>query len=236
MSEVQFAKAFLATLDRKPAKLSSDFVSDPRNYPSQSPYILPKPSQPFPSRSTPSSAPSSIPITLRPTKSPFTPLSIPASDPSQTTVLDLKTQYAQHAGLDVAKIKILYQKRPVGDLKTVKDLLPAGAEGEVEFSVMVLGAVGAALGEMRAASPGTSVPDPASGVGGAGVGEKMDVDAGPGSEAASAVAEVEKGGKRVEEELKGEAFWGDLRDFLVQRLKDEKEGERLAGMFRGAVR
>lgn len=37
MSEVQFAKTFLASLDRKPLKLSSDHVSDPKKYPSQSP-------------------------------------------------------------------------------------------------------------------------------------------------------------------------------------------------------
>jgi len=37
MSEVQFAKSFLASLDRKPVKLSSDYVADPKKYPSQSP-------------------------------------------------------------------------------------------------------------------------------------------------------------------------------------------------------
>ena len=34
--------------------------------------------------------------------------------------------------------------------------------------------------------------------------------------------------------LKTEEFWGDLRGFLIQRLKDEGEGERVAGVFRKA--
>lgn len=40
MAEVQFAKVFLATLDRRPVRLNSDFVSDPRKYPSQTPVCL----------------------------------------------------------------------------------------------------------------------------------------------------------------------------------------------------
>jgi hypothetical protein len=40
MSEVTFAKQFLATLDKKPIKLSSDHVSDPRKHPNQSPVHL----------------------------------------------------------------------------------------------------------------------------------------------------------------------------------------------------
>jgi len=37
MSEVTFAKSFLATLDKRPIKLTADHVSDPRKYPGQSP-------------------------------------------------------------------------------------------------------------------------------------------------------------------------------------------------------
>ena len=35
MSEVSFAKQFLASLDSKPTKLSSDYVADPRKLPKQ---------------------------------------------------------------------------------------------------------------------------------------------------------------------------------------------------------
>jgi hypothetical protein len=37
MSEVNFAKVFLSTLDKKPIKLPADHVSDPKQYPNQSP-------------------------------------------------------------------------------------------------------------------------------------------------------------------------------------------------------
>lgn len=37
MSEISFAKSFLATLDKRAVKLSSDHVADPRKYPAQSP-------------------------------------------------------------------------------------------------------------------------------------------------------------------------------------------------------
>lgn len=37
MSEVTFAKGFLSTLDKRPIKLPADHVSDPKQYPNQSP-------------------------------------------------------------------------------------------------------------------------------------------------------------------------------------------------------
>lgn len=36
------------------------------------------------------------------------------------------------------------------------------------------------------------------------------------------------------EVLRGEEFWGDLKGFLIQRLRDEGEGERVFGVFRKA--
>jgi hypothetical protein len=40
MSEVNFAKAFLSSLDKKPIKLPADHVSDPKQYANQSPVRL----------------------------------------------------------------------------------------------------------------------------------------------------------------------------------------------------
>ena len=37
------------------------------------------------------------------------------------------------------------------------------------------------------------------------------------------------------EVLKTEEFWSDLRGYLVQRLKDEQEGDRLVKVFKAAV-
>lgn len=40
MSEVTFAKTYLATLDKRPIKLPADHAADPRKYPNQSPVRL----------------------------------------------------------------------------------------------------------------------------------------------------------------------------------------------------
>jgi len=42
-------------------------------------------------------------------------------------------------------------------------------------------------------------------------------------------------GPSGKEILATEEFWTDLKGFLVQRLKDEKEGNRLVGIFRKAA-
>lgn len=39
----------------------------------------------------------------------------------------------------------------------------------------------------------------------------------------------------VGKELETDDFWEDLKGFLIQRLKDEHEGERLAKIFREAA-
>lgn len=35
--------------------------------------------------------------------------------------------------------------------------------------------------------------------------------------------------------LAKEEFWSDLKGFLIQRLRDEKEGDRVYGVFRKAL-
>lgn len=155
-----------------------------------------------------------------------------------TTVLDIKTQYAQKANLDVSKVKLLLNKRPAADLKTLKDLLPDPAPSIVEFSVMVMGGAGAASPSTPAtpavASPAVEVPDPTTKP------EPMDLDEqkqapGPLSERAEAQAEQHDGhADTARKVLQTEEFWTDLKDFLITRLRDEKEGERLAGVFREA--
>jgi ubiquitin-like protein 4 len=43
MTEVAFAKTFLAALDARPVKLSADHVEDPKNYQARSPVCCPSP-------------------------------------------------------------------------------------------------------------------------------------------------------------------------------------------------
>lgn len=145
-----------------------------------------------------------------------------------STIHDLKTQYASKTGLSQEKIKLLYNKKPAPDLKTLKDL---GVEGDVELSVMIMGGTG---GTPRAQSPAvTPASEKVPVVGG---GDAMDVDEkSPAPDSEKATAEA---GQVVEssaqELLKGEEFWSDLQGFLSQRLRDEREGEKLVGVFRQA--
>ena len=82
----------------------------------------------------------------------------------------------------------------------------ARGKGKVEFSVMVIGGAAAVVKKKEEE--------------GANEGEAMEMD-----------GVIGRGG----EVLKTEEFWGDLKGFLVQRLKDEGEGERVWGVFRAAL-
>jgi hypothetical protein len=82
-------------------------------------------------------------------------------------------------------------------------------EKSLEFGIMIIG--GGAAGT-PVTTPPVEIPQPS-----------MVPEVG-------AVAQGQSGA----EELKTEEFWDDLKGFLVQRVRDEAEGERLSGMFRGA--
>jgi hypothetical protein len=153
-----------------------------------------------------------------------------SSIPLDTSIHEIKTQYAQQAGLQQDKIKLLLNKKPAADLKTLKDL---GVDGDVELSVMLMAGASSAAATPRAQSPAVVEKIPA--------GDKMDVDepatSAPESEKAAAEAvNTPNQGDNAAEALKTEEFWDDLKGFLSQRLRDESEGERLAKLFRGSVK
>ena len=183
--------------------------------------ILPRLPQGPPQRPAPktaSNASSTITITLKPMK-PTTPtLPLSSIDPAKTSVYDLKSSYASSTSIPAAKIKILYKKKPVTDSKLVSEIIGADSGAEVEFGVMVMGGATAGV-----ASP--SVESPAE------------------SPAAVAPSESEKGlagtgaaavGPSGKEVVATDEFWGDLKNFVLQRIKDEQEGERLVGVFKKA--
>ncbi|KKY18628.1 putative ubiquitin supergroup [Diplodia seriata] len=264
MTELSFAKQFLTALEARPARLSSDHVVDPKSYPAQPAFILPRMPQPKrkpTTRTTTDAAAAAdqptttaetttatetdlVTVTLKPprptpTLSTYT-LPTPVS-PATTSMHDLKAAYAASTGqeLSTGKIKVLYAKKPVSDTKTIKDVLGAagttngGAGGAVEFSIMVLGG-GAGAGTAgtptstgtpaistpeRLASPPVAAPS------------QPEIEMG---EAPPVAVAVEGEGGAAAAMADDPAFWADLKGFLVQRLKDEAEGERLAGVFREA--
>ena len=149
------------------------------------------------------------------------------AQPPNTTVLELKAQYAEKFSLDKTKIKLLLNKRPCTDLKTLKDILPDPLPTKADFSVMLLAG---------ASTPSqASTPAPASPAVKADDSQKLPPDSAPLSEHAQAEAEaLPHAHDTATQMLQNDEFWADLKDFLVQRLRDEDQGERLVRIFRKA--
>ena len=202
----------------RPIKISSDHVADPKNYPAQGAYTIPKlSSQPLKRKREPSSAAPgaakaepTVNVSLKNLKTPTASYSIPSQSMS-TSIFDLKTAYATQSGAPVDKIKLLYNKKPTTDSTTLKDLLGDETGAEVEFTVMVMGGI------PTGASPRIQTPEPAA------------------EAAAASPAPVAEGsGTSGKDVLKEDGFWDDLQGFLQQRIRDESEAARLSGLFRSA--
>lgn len=129
-----------------------------------------------------------------------------------TSVLELKEHVARETGLAVDKVKLLFAKKPVGDSKILKEILPPPAAGgeetaKVEFSLMVLGgAVPTLLAKNKEEG-----------------GEKKGSEVGAVAQGLS--------GRAV---LETDEFWGDLGGFLQQRIRDEGVAGEVAEVFKGA--
>ncbi|KAF2858187.1 hypothetical protein K470DRAFT_266281 [Piedraia hortae CBS 480.64] len=134
MSEVTFAKGFLATVDKKPVKLAADYAGDPKTYAAQAPYILSKQAHAFPTRAAgkdDAKAKKHVSVTIKPMRGGQT---VTGDFSLDATVHDVKSLYATKTGAE--RVKVLYKKKPANELKTLRDL---GVDGDVEFGVMVMG-------------------------------------------------------------------------------------------------
>jgi len=153
MTEISFAKSFLATLDSRPSRLSRDHVEDPHTYPARGAYTLPKMPRPMTKRQKVAPGQErSLTVTLKSLRNP--PLNIVLKSQSPLiSILDLKSEVSSQASIAVDKIKILHNKKPVGDAKVLKDLVAEDDAG-VEFSVMIIG--GAA--SVKKEDGGTTAP------------------------------------------------------------------------------
>ncbi|KAI8963073.1 cell-cycle control medial ring component-domain-containing protein [Daldinia sp. FL1419] len=144
MTEVSFARSFLAALDTRPIRLSAEHVENPKSYAARSAYILPKMRKPMSKRKATTVAPGqehSLTVLVKSLRNP--PLDIKLSSQTlNTSVLDIKCAVWQDTGIPVDKMKLLYKKKPVADSKVLKDLAGEG-ETTVEFSVMVMGGAAA---------------------------------------------------------------------------------------------
>jgi hypothetical protein len=149
-----------------------------------------------------------------------------------STIYDVKTQYAAKTGLQQDKVKLLLNKKPTADLKTLQEL---GVEADAELSVMIMGGAAAPssatstpAAEEKASPVAADVPAPQS---------LESTTSAPNSERAQAEAGEAKplvGPSTAAEFLRTDEFWSDLQAFLSQRLRDEDEAKLLAGVFKDA--
>ncbi|KAF3071018.1 hypothetical protein GL218_00701 [Daldinia childiae] len=144
MTEVSFARSFLAALDARPIKLSSEHVEDPKSYAARGAYILPKMPKVMSKRKASTVAPGqerSLTVLVKSLRNPPLDIKLSSQTPN-TSVLDIKTAVSQDTGIPIEKMKLLHKKKPIADSKVLKDL--AGeSETSIEFSVMVMGGAAA---------------------------------------------------------------------------------------------
>ncbi|KAL2265557.1 hypothetical protein VTJ83DRAFT_6657 [Remersonia thermophila] len=275
-TEVAFAKTFLALLDSKPQKLSPDHVEDRRNYPGTLPYILPRHpnSKPFskrrrvaPGEATPSTASDpaaaaaaaaeaaqapakgerTAAVRLRSPRNPPLIHTLPAA-PLSLSLGELKARAAAELGAPVDKLKLLVNKKPVGDTKLLADLVePAGAaassgeDGEVtiELGLMVLGGAPVLNPPASVPSPPPPPPPPAAASAFASrapapaPAAPSEPEAGP-ADAGAPAPPPPAPAPSAASVLGTGAFWDDLGAFLRQRVGDEAVASEALGVFKGA--
>lgn len=125
-----------------------------------------------------------------------------------TSIFDIKTAYAKETNGAVDKTRLLYNKKPVPDSKTLKDVIGSSTDKEIAFTVMVMGGGATAAPPVTAAKSGTTDTEMAEA---------------PASEPLEGAAA-----------LNSQEFWTDLKGFLLQRIRDESEAEKVTAVFKKA--
>jgi hypothetical protein len=169
----------------------------------------------------PSSTSSSttLTITLKPLRASATgPNVVTVSDQTpDSSIYDVKAACAKQAGYATDKVKILWERKPVGDSKTVKEVVgeDAKAGSEVEMGVMFMG--------QPTLAPG---------------GGNKEVSAAEQTEETTGKAKDAPvpQGDHGEAVLETEEFWNDLNGFLLQRLRDEAVTGKVTKQFRDSWR
>lgn len=134
------------------------------------------------------------------------------SQTGNTAVLDVKDAVVARTHIPADKIKMLFNKKPVLDSKVLKDLAPPGTT-TLDFTVMVMGgAATAAAAAAAAAAEGKEAP----------------------KDADTRQADVAAVGPSGSEVLQSTEFWDDLKGYLLQRIRSEKEANDVFDTFQTA--
>ncbi|KIH94967.1 hypothetical protein SPBR_03840 [Sporothrix brasiliensis 5110] len=219
MTEVQFAKSFLGALDGRPVKLQADYTEDPKSYPSRPPYTLPrmpksmkKPASASSSTSAPGQAPA-ITVSIKSLHR-TQPLDVVLASPAYafalatTSLLDVRTALSEKSHVPADKLRLLYNKKPVSDSKVLKDLVADGSGTEIKLGVMVAGGAETVAAAAEAAAASVAAAQ-----------AKSATAPTDGQETPTAIA------------AESEAFWNDLRGFLVKRTGSKTQADELFSLF-----
>ena len=137
---------------------------------------------------------------------------------SRASIYDLKTQLGVQTGYATDKLKILWERKPITDSKTLQEVVGRDV-GDVDLAVMYTGAPNTVPQGGEPSSQPPSFPSaaepPAT--------EKMQVDETP-------VAQGQSG----KEVLDTKQFWNDLQDFVLLRVRDEAVGKEAVDVFEKA--
>lgn len=174
---------------------------------------------------TPSAKPSSsssatLTITLKPLRASATgPNAVVVKDQTpDSSIYDVKAACAAQAGYTTEKVKILWERKPVSDSKTVKEVVgEAAAPGaEVEMGVMFMGQPTQA----PARGSGESSPVP--------VAEEQGTDRRESVYEDASSAQAGHG----EAALESKEFWDELQGFVSQKLHNESLTTKVMQGFR----
>lgn len=162
-------------------------------------------------RPVPGSEPSYT-VTVKSLRNPPLDLRL-TSQTGNTAVLDIKDAVVARTHIPADKIKMLFNKKPVLDSKVLKDLAPPGAT-TLDFTVMIMGGAATAAAAAAAAA--------------AAEGQEAPMDAG------AFKPDVVAQGPSGSEVLQSIEFWDDLKGYLLQRIRDEKQANDVFDTFQAA--
>ncbi|OAA64410.1 hypothetical protein SPI_03057 [Niveomyces insectorum RCEF 264] len=250
MTEIQFAKSFLAALDARPIKLPADYVEDAHGYPSRSPYILPRMPRPMrragPAKRVAPGQERSVAVAVKSLhhNPPLVDVQLGALPLATTSLLDVRTALAAATHVPLGKLRLLHDKKPVPDSKVLKDVVAGGSGGgdgdgdgdandtaaadaaapaRLELTVMVMGGAATVAAAQAAAEAEAAEKKRAAAA------AETTKSATATDSSTAPVADSSGGGGTSA--VESEAFWNDLRTFLVGRIKDDKQADEVFSLF-----
>lgn len=150
-------------------------------------------------------------------QSPSSPAPVTLDLPAKTSVYDVKVKLGAHTGYAPDKLKLLWERKPVNDSKTISEATGVH-DGKVDIGVMYVGAPTATPVPQTGGPPSEDAQ-----MASEAVAAKTEADAPAPAQPSPGVAELET-----------DEFWSDLQGYLTQRLRDDAVAGEAAANWRKA--